>query len=84
MSYPDPNRPHGQPARPPATPGLMLGKIGMILALIPCTTPIGLIMSVVALVQANNASAENKFAKIGVLAGVVWLIVGFIVNGTLG
>ncbi len=85
MSYAQPNDPYGQRDRP-TTPkaGLMLGKIGMILALIPCISPIGLIVCVVALVQSNNASTENRFAKVGVLAGVVWLAVGFIVNGTLG
>lgn len=85
MSHPEPNDPYGQRAQPPTpAPGLMLGKIGMILALIPCISTIGLIICVVALVQSNNASTENKFAKIGVVAGVVWLVVGFIVNGTLG
>lgn len=82
MSYREPENRSGR--QPSDAPGLKLGKVGMILAFIPCTAAVGLILSVFALVQSNNVNVENKLAKLGVLAGVVWLIVGFVVNGTLG
>ncbi|MFX4273384.1 hypothetical protein ACQBAR_01155 [Propionibacteriaceae bacterium Y1685] len=81
----DPNPYGAAPGAGPqgADPGAGMGKVGMILAIIPCTWFIGLILSIIANVQSKNAGFENKNAKIGIIVGIVWgviAIVGNIIN----
>jgi hypothetical protein len=53
-------------------PGKTLGLVGMILAIIPCTWGIGLILSIVAFVQSRGVGIRNQKAFIGIIVGVVW------------
>ena len=70
-------------AEPPADdPGKTLGLVGMILAIIPCTYFIGLILSVVAWVQSNKAGIRNQQALIGIIVGAVWLVLSIIAQIT--
>ena len=63
-------------------PGRTLGLVGMILAIIPCTYFIGLVLSVAAFVISNRAGIRNQRAVIGIIVGVVWLIVSIILQVT--
>lgn len=63
-------------------PGKTLGLVGMILAIIPCTSTIGLILSAVAFVQSNRVGIRNQQALIGIVVGAVWLLLGIIGNIT--
>lgn len=71
-------------AVPPAAnnPGKTLGLVGMILAIIPCTYFIGLILSVVAWVQSNKVGIRNQQALIGIIVGAVWLVISIIAQVT--
>ncbi len=75
----DPQNPYGgQPAGAPGAdaPGIGLGKIGFILAVIPCTSGIGLILSIVAFFQSKGVNVPNPKAKNGIIAGIVWAVLG--------
>lgn len=72
-----------QAAPPPAAapfPGQTLGLVGMILAIIPCTYFVGLILSVVAYVQSNRVGIRNQKAFIGIIVGAIWLVISIIAN----
>ncbi len=74
-----------QAAPPPAAadfPGKTLGRVGMILAIIPCTYFVGLILSIVAYVQSNKVGIRNQKAFIGIIVGAVWLVISIILNVT--
>lgn len=62
------------------TPGLKLGKIGMVLAIIPFTAFLGLCVSAFALVISRQARARNRHAVIGLVVSVAWLIIGVVAN----
>ncbi len=63
-------------------PGKTLGLVGMILAIIPCTYFIGLILSVVAFVMSNRVGIRNQRAVIGIIVGAVWLVISIIAQVT--
>ncbi|HZA73261.1 MAG TPA: hypothetical protein VE476_10155 [Propionibacteriaceae bacterium] len=67
---------------PAADPGKTLGLVGMILAIIPCTYLIGLILSVVAWVQSNKVGVRNQQALVGIIVGAVWLGISIIAQIT--
>lgn len=70
---------------PPAAakyPGETLGLVGMILAIIPCTYFVGLILSIVAYVQSNKVGIKNQKAFIGIIVGGIWLVISIIANIT--
>jgi hypothetical protein len=69
-----------QAVPPPAAndPGQTLGLVGMILAIIPCTYFIGLILSVVAFFMSRRAGFANQKALIGIIVGAVWLVLSII------
>jgi cytochrome bd-type quinol oxidase subunit 1 len=69
-----------QPVPPPAAndPGNTLGLVGMILAIIPCTAFLGLILSVVAFFISRRNGLQNQKALIGIIIGVVWLALSII------
>ena len=73
------------PPPAPNDPGKTLGLVGMILAIIPCTYFIGLILSVVAFVMSNRVGIRNQNALIGIIVGCVWLVLSIIgqVTGVL-
>lgn len=84
MSHPEasnlPRDPGGGAAQHAEAPGIGLGKIGMILAIIPFTALVGLACSILALVLSRQVGEKNGKATIGIVVGVGWLIVGVVVN----
>ena len=69
-----------QAVPPPAAndPGKTLGLIGLILAIIPCTSTIGLILSIVGFVMSRKVGIQNQKAFAGIIIGVVWIVLGII------
>ena len=63
-------------------PGKTLGLVGMILAIIPCTSGIGLILSIVAFIQSRGVGIRNQKAFIGIIVGVAYLAIGIILQIT--
>ena len=59
-------------------PGKTLGTVGMILAIIPCTYFIGLVLSVVAFVLSNRVGLRNQRAVIGIAVGAIWLVLSIV------
>ncbi len=70
--------------QPAADPGNTLGLVGLILAIIPCTSTIGLVLSIVAYIQSRRAGFQNGKALAGVIIGAAWLVLGFILQLTMG
>lgn len=71
----------GQQATPADYPGKTLGLVGFILSIV--VPIVGLILSLVARSQSKNAGFENKWAKIGIIVGIILTIlgiIGFIIN----
>jgi hypothetical protein len=72
-----------QAAPPPAAandPGRTLGLVGMILAIIPCTSTLGLILSIVALILSRRVGLPNQKAMIGIIVGAAWIVISIILN----
>jgi hypothetical protein len=69
-----------QAVPPPAAtdPGKTLGLVGMILAIIPCTYFIGLVLSIVGFFMSRRAGFRNQQALIGIIVGAVWLVLSII------
>ena len=69
-----------QAVPPPAAndPGKTLGLIGLILAIIPCTATIGLILSIIGFVMSRRVGIDNRNAKIGIIVGAAWIVIGII------
>jgi hypothetical protein len=74
------------PPPPAQDPGRILGIVGLILAIIPCTWFVGVILSVIGFVLSRRVGIKNNVALAGIIVGVVWLIVDIILNvtGVLG
>jgi hypothetical protein len=70
--------------QPAADPGNTLGIVGLILAIIPCTSTIGLVLSIVAFIVSRRAGFQNSKALAGIIIGVIWLVLGFILELTMG
>ena len=51
--------------QPAADPGNTLGLVGLILAIIPCTSTIGLVLSIVGYIQSRRAGFQNGKAASG-------------------
>jgi hypothetical protein len=64
--------------QPPVDPGNTLGLVGLILAIIPCTSTIGLVLSIVAYIISKRAGFQNSKALAGIIIGIVWLGLGII------
>ena len=54
-------------------PGRTLGIVGLVLAFL--ASPIGLVLSIVALVQSRKAGAKNGFALAGIIIGIIGTII---------
>jgi hypothetical protein len=67
-------------AVPPAAndPGKTLGLVGLILAIIPCTSTIGLILSIVGFVMSRRVGIQNQKAFAGIIVGAAWIVIGII------
>jgi hypothetical protein len=70
--------------QPAPDPGNTLGIVGVILAIIPCTSTIGLILSIVAFIISRRAGFQNNKALAGLIIGAAWLVLGFILQITTG
>jgi hypothetical protein len=62
--------------RPPHSrrqiPANTLGIVGLILAIIPCTSTIGLVLSIVAYIISRRANFHNGQALAGIIVGAAW------------
>jgi hypothetical protein len=70
------------PPQPAADPGNTLGLVGLILAIIPCTSTIGLVLSIVAYIISRRANFQNSKALAGIIIGIVWIALGIIAQVT--
>jgi len=70
--------------QPAADPGSTVGIVGLILAIIPCTSTIGLVLSIVAYILSRRAGFQNGKALAGIIIGAAWLVLGFILQITMG
>ena len=68
--------------QPAADPGNTLGIVGLILAIIPCTSTIGLVLSIVAFVISRRAGFQNSKALAGIIIGIVWIGLSIIAQVT--
>ncbi len=62
-----------------STPGRTMAIVALILAIIPGTQVIGLILGIVALVQSRKAGVKNGLAIAAIIVSIVLLIIGIIV-----
>jgi hypothetical protein len=70
------------PPQPAADPGNTLGLVGLILAIIPCTSTIGLVLSIVGYIISRRAGFQNSKALAGIIIGIVWIALGIIAQVT--
>jgi hypothetical protein len=67
------------PPQPPAAdPGNTLGLVGLILAIIPCTSTVGLVLSIVAFIISRRAGFQNSKALAGIIIGIIWIALSII------
>ncbi len=66
----------GYPGQPAENPGRTLGIIGFILAIL--IAPVGLVISIIALVKSRRAGMSNGLALAGIIIGVLFSIIGAI------
>jgi len=71
-----------QPAA--ADPGKTLVIVFLILAIIPCTSTIGLVLSIVAFIISRRANFQNSKALAGIIIGIAWTVLGVILQATMG
>jgi hypothetical protein len=69
---------------PAVDPGNTLGIVGLILAIIPCTSTVGLVLSIVAYILSRRAGFQNGKALAGIIIGAAYLVIGFILQLTMG
>ena len=72
------------PPPPVADPGNTLGIVGLILAIIPCSSTIGMVLSIVAYIVSRRAGYQNSKALAGIIIGAAWLVIGLILQVTMG
>jgi hypothetical protein len=70
--------------QPAADPGNTLGLVGLILAIIPCTSTIGLVLSIVAFIISRRAGFQNSKALAGIIIGIAWIVLSVILQLTMG
>lgn len=70
--------------QPAADPGNTLGLVGLILAIIPCTSTVGMVLSIVAYIISRRAGFQNGKALAGIIVGAAWIVLGFILQLTMG
>ena len=70
--------------QPAADPGNTLGIVGLILAIIPCTSTIGLVLSIGAFLMSRRAGFQNSKALAGIIIGIAWIVLSVILQLTMG
>jgi hypothetical protein len=87
-AYPGPGPDHpGAPAATPWQPPMpaptsTFAIVALVVAAIPCTALVGLVLSIVALVQANRGRASGKgLAITGIVVGALWIAAGIAALG---
>jgi hypothetical protein len=70
--------------QPAADPGNTLGLVGLILAIIPCTSTVGMVLSIVAYIISRLAGFQNGKALAGIIVGAAWIVLGLILQLTMG
>ena len=70
--------------QPAADPGSTLGLVGLILAIIPCTSTVGMVLSIVAYIISRRAGFQNGKALAGIIVGAAWIVLGLILQLTMG
>jgi hypothetical protein len=70
--------------QPAVDPGNTLGIVGLILAIIPCTSTIGMVLSIVAYIVSRRAGFQNGKALAGIIIGIAWGVLLFILQLTIG
>ncbi|WP_405372541.1 MULTISPECIES: DUF4190 domain-containing protein [unclassified Microbacterium] len=78
QAYPNAPQYAPQPVSGGPVPGRTMGIIALILAIIPFTQLIGLILGIVALVQSRKAGQKNGLAIAAIIVSVVLMILGII------
>jgi len=79
-AYPNaPQYSSGQPAADAPAPGKTLGIVALILAIVPGTQLIGLILGIVALVQSRKAGRKNGFALWAIIVSIVLTIIAIVI-----
>ena len=79
-----PRDPAPKATPPAADPGNTLGIVGLILAIIPCSSTIGMVLSIVAYIVSRRAGYQNSKALAGIIIGAAWLVIGLILQITMG
>jgi hypothetical protein len=70
--------------QPAVDPGNTIGIVGLILAIIPCTSTIGLVLSLVGYIVSRRAGFHNGKALAGIIIGIAWGVLLFILQLTMG
>lgn len=68
-------------ASPPPAPGAGLAIAGIIIDFF--ISPLGLILSIIAKVQAKKAGVRSPAATVGIVLGIVFLVIGVVVTISL-
>jgi hypothetical protein len=90
MTTPEPPRPPEQPYPAPApyagqqpgpypvppqpAPSATLAIVGLVTAIVPCTSLIGLVVSIVALVRTRRGAPGRGLAIAGTVVGALWIV----------
>jgi hypothetical protein len=70
--------------QPAVDPGNTIGIVGLILAIIPCTSTVGLVLSIVGYIVSRRAGFHNGKALAGIIIGIAWGVLLFILQLTMG
>lgn len=67
-------QPGPYPVAPQPAPSATLAIVALVLAVVPCTAVVGLVVSVVALVRSRRGGAGRGLAIAGVVVGALWVL----------
>jgi hypothetical protein len=74
--YPAPfgsQQPGPYPVAPQPAPSATLAIVGLVTAIVPCTSLIGLVVSIVALVRTRRGAPGRGLAIAGIVVGALWI-----------
>jgi hypothetical protein len=67
-------QPGPYPVPSPPAPSATLAIVGLVTAIVPCTSLIGLVISIVALVRTRRGAPGKGLAIAGVVVGALWIV----------